>query len=307
VRILISGSTGTIGSALVAALEERGDEVARLVRPETTGADGVPWDPASGDLDPSLVSGFDAVVNLSGRSIGERRWSAAEKALLWESRVPLTAAIAGAVAAASPRPSVVVNASAVGYYGDGGDTVLDEESPAGTGFLADLVKAWEGATEPAAEAGARVVAVRSGIVLSTAGGALGRMLAPLGPRWLSPYRWGLGGPVGGGRQYWSWISLGDHVRGLVHLLAASALSGPVNLTSPWPVTNREFTKAMGRALRRPTVMPIPGFVVKAVLGSELARALVLEGQRVVPTRLSDDGFEFRDTDLEGALRDALGS
>lgn len=299
-RVLIAGSTGTIGTALVAALERRGDEVVRLVRPETTGADGVHWDPSTGELDPDVVAGFDAVVNLAGRSIGERRFSPAEKAALWASRVGVTDVIARAVADADSQPSVLINASAIGFYGDRGTEVVDEDDPAGEGFLADLVAAWEAAARPAAEAGVRVVLLRTGIVLSGEGGALGRLLAPLGPRWLSPYRWGIGGPVGRGRQYWSWISLDDQVRAVVHLLDSS-LEGPVHLTAPNPVTHRRFIKALGRALSRPTVMPIPPFVVKALLGRELARAIILEGQRVLPDKLIADGFEFEHTDVEDAL------
>ncbi len=197
-----------------------------------------------------------------------------------------------------------MNASAVGYYGDGGDAVLDESSPAGTDFLAQVCVAWEAATSPASDAGIRVVMPRSGIVLSPDGGALGRLLAPLGPSWLSPYRWGLGGVVGRGRQWWSWISLGDEIRALLHLID-SDVAGPVNLVAPEPTTHRGFIKALGRALRRPTVLPIPPFVVKLVIGSELAEALVLQGQRARPAVLLDSGFQFEDVDLESALRDAL--
>jgi uncharacterized protein (TIGR01777 family) len=303
-RFLIAGSSGLIGSALTASLEADGVEIRRLVRPGSPG-DGIPWDPASGSLDADAFDGVEVVVNLGGRSIGERRWSDREKRLLWESRVASTRLLATRIASVSTPPGVLINASAVGYYGDGGDRVLTEESPSGTGFFADLCRAWEEATQPAVDAGVRVVVVRNGIVLSDAGGVMSRLLAPLGPRWISPYRWGLGGPVAGGRQYWSWLSLGDEVRAIRHLVESS-LAGPVNVASPSPVTNRGFTKALGRALHRPTVLPIPGFVAKLVLGRELATATVLEGQRVVPARLEADGFEFRDTDLEAALKRALG-
>lgn len=305
VRFLIAGSTGVIGSALVDRLRGEGHEVVRLVRPQTDAdADGIPWNPPD-HLDSSLLGGFDGVVNLAGRSLGQRRWSGDEKRLLWESRADTTRLLAEGIAAAEPRPRVLVNASAVGFYGDGGDAVLTEGSPKGEGFLADLVAAWEAATEPAAAAGIRVAMARSGIVLSPEGGALGRLLAPFGPKWLSPYRWGLGGVVAGGRMYWSWISLGDELAAMRHLLLESDLGGPVNLVAPRPVTNREFIKALGRALRRPTVMPIPGFVLKIVLGGELADALVLQGQRAVPTRLEGEGFEFGYTDLDEAMREAL--
>jgi len=303
-RFLIAGSSGFLGSALVGRLRSEGHDVVRLVRPETT-AEGVPWDPPH-RLDPASIGGFDGVVNLAGRSIGERRWSEREKHLVWESRVDTTRLLAEAIAVMAARPAVLVNASAVGYYGDGGDAVLTEGSPRGVGFLADLTAAWEGATGSAVDAGVRVVTVRSGIVLGTQGGAMRRLLAPFGPRWLSPYRWGLGGPVAGGDMYWSWISLVDEVSAIRHLLIESSLSGPVNLVAPQPVTNREFVKALGRALRRPTVIPIPGFVLKMILGSELADAVVLQGQRAVPARLEGDGFEFADADLDRAMEDALG-
>lgn len=302
-RFLIAGSSGLIGSALTDRLTGEGHDVVRLVRPETD-AEGVAWDPPN-PLEPRLVEGFDGVANFGGRSIGERRWSDREKHLLWESRVGPTRVLAEALAVTAHRPSVLVNGSAIGFFGDGGDRVLTDGAPKGEGFLTDLTAAWEGATTPASAAGIRVVTPRSGIVLSPDGGALGRLLAPFGPRWLSPYRWGLGGPVAGGRMYWSWISLRDEVAAIRHLLVDSQLAGPVNLVSPYPVTNREFIKTLGRVIRRPTVMPVPGFVLKIVLGSELADALVLEGQRAVPARLQADGFVFADTDLEQAMREAL--
>ena len=305
-KVLVSGSTGLIGTALVPELTAAGHEVVRLIRPQTRAAEGLRWDPAEGRLDPGLLSGFHAVVNLCGRSLGAHRWSDSEKARLWESRVATTSLLAEAIAAAGPRPDVLINASAVGVYGDGGDAVLTETSPPGGGFLAELIQAWEAATDAASRAGTRVVLVRSGIVLSADGGGLATMLAPFGPRWLSPYRWGLGGPVAGGRQYWSWISRRDEVRAITHLLGSSELSGPVNLVSPNPVTHRRFVKAVGRALRRPTVIPIPPFVPALVLGSELVRALIVEGQRAVPERLLDDGFTFLDEDLDAAMKAALG-
>jgi hypothetical protein len=302
-RILLAGSTGLLGSALRTVLIDRGDEVVRLVRPSTK-ASGVLWDPTSEPLDPDAIAGFDAVVNFAGRSIGEKRWSDAEKAALWASRVDFSAGIARAVAAASPKPKVWINASAVGFYGDRGDDMVTEDDPQGDGFLAELTASWEAATAPAAEAGVRVVLMRNGIVLSADGGALGRLLAPFGPRWLSPYRWGLGGPVGKGTQYWSWVSLEDHTRATLHALDGG-IAGPINVVAPNPVTHREFIKALGRVLRRPTVMPVPRFVVDAVFGRELATALVHGGQRVIPERLTADGFEFHDTDVESALREAL--
>lgn len=302
-HVAIAGSSGLIGSALVIELEAAGHRVMRLVRPDTAG-EGISWDPAAGSIDASALEGVDAVINLAGRSIGERRWSKREKRLLVDSRLDSTALLAETVASMATPPSVLLNASAIGIYGDRGDQELDESSPPGSGFLADLTARWEAATQPATAAGVRVVHLRTGIVLSTQGGALGRMLAPFGPRWLSPFRWGLGGRVGNGRQVWSWISLTDQVRAIVHLLT-SELDGPVNLTGPAPVTNRDFTKALGSALRRPTVLWIPGFVLKLVLGSELANALVLDSARVLPARLLADGFEFHHTHVTDGLAAAL--
>ena len=302
-KIVIAGSSGVVGTALVAALIERGDEVSRLVRPQSRSA-GIPWDPVVGSIAADALEGVDAVVNLAGRSIGERRWTAAEKELVISSRVDSTRLLATTIAGLDRPPAVMVNASAIGYYGDGGDTSLTEQAPAGSGFLSEVCVAWEGATESAESAGVRVAHLRTGIVLSTDGGALGRMLAPLGPRWISPYRWGLGGPIAGGRQWWSWISLEDEIRAILHVLDTE-VSGPVNLVAPSPVTNRDFTKALGRVLRRPTVMPIPGFVLKLFLGSELAAALVLEGQRVVPGVLTDSGFEYSHSDIAAGLQAAL--
>ena len=302
-RVAIAGSSGLVGSALAVALTGRGDDVIRLVRPEST-TNGIAWDPPAGTVDAPALEGVDAVVNLAGRSIGERRWTAVEKQRLWDSRIDSTRLLARTVAALAARPAVFVNASAVGYYGDGGESVLTEASPPGSGFLADLCVAWEASTKPAAAAGVRVVHLRSGIVLSTDGGALGRLLAPFGPKWISPFRWGLGGPVGRGRQWWPWISLGDEVRAILHILD-TGISGPVNVVAPTPVTNRDFARALGRVLRRPAVLPIPGFVLKLLLGPELADALVLEGQRAAPAALVESGFEFEHSEVATGLHSAL--
>ena len=303
-RVLIAGSSGVIGQALVEALAGRGDEVVRLLRPQSPGR-GVAWDPVVGTIEAQALEGFDAVVNLAGRSIGDKRWTKAEKQRLWDSRVESTGLLAGAIAALERPPAVVVNASAVGYYGDGGGSILTEASTPGSGFLADLCFAWEAATAPAARAGIRVVHLRSGIVLSVAGGALGRLLAPFGPGWLSPFRWGLGGPVGDGGQWWSWISLHDEVQAILHALDTE-IAGPVNLVAPNPVTNRDFTRALGRVLHRPTFIPIPGFALRLILGSELADALVLEGQRATPGVLLESGFEFEHPEIDDGLLAAFG-
>lgn len=302
-RVAMAGSTGLIGSHLAERLRSRGDEVVSLVRP-VTDADGIGWDPAAGHVDAAALEGFDAVVNLAGRSIGAHRWNDEEKLVVWESRVNTTRLLAEAIASLDRRPSVLVNASAVGYYGDRGDAPLTEDDGPGDGFLPELCVAWERATEPAAEAGIRVANLRSGIVLSDDGGALGRLLAPLGPRWISPFRWGLGGKVGDGTQVWSWISLEDEVRAILHVLD-SDLSGAVNLTAPNPVTNAEFTKALGRVLHRPTFMWIPRWVVRLFLGSELADILVLESQRALPERLLEGGFEFLHDTVDEGLRAGL--
>ena len=302
-KIAIAGSTGLIGSRLVERLRARGDEVVRLVRPDTP-AEGIPWDPATGSLSAAALEGFDAIINLAGRSIGAHRWDGDEKQLVWDSRIDSTRLLAETIASLDRRPSVLLNASAVGYYGDRGDTRLTEGDAPGEGFLAELCVAWEGATVVASRAGIRVATLRNGIVLSEDGGALGRLLAPLGPRWISPFRWGLGGKVGDGKQVWPWISLEDEVRAILHVLDAG-VEGPVNLTAPTPVTNAEFTKALGRVLRRPTVMWIPKWVVKLFLGSELADTLVLQSQRAVPERLLASGFEFHHDTVEEGLRAAL--
>jgi uncharacterized protein (TIGR01777 family) len=304
-KIAIAGSTGLIGSALTDHLRSAGHDVAALVRPETVGAEGgIEWDPGSGRIDRDALNGVDAVVNLAGRSIGDRRWDAAEKRLLRSSRIDSTALLAESIADLDRPPVVLVNASAVGIYGDRGDERLTEDSPPGEDFFPELCVEWEAAALPAAEAGIRVATLRTGIVLSGDGGALGRLLAPFGPAWLSPYRWGLGGWIGDGRQYWSWITLEDAVRAIGHVLE-SDLAGPVNLTAPEPARNKEFMKAVGAALRRPVLLPIPRFVLKLVLGAELAAATLFEGQAAVPQRLLDDGFEFRSTDLRTALADTL--
>ena len=300
--ILIAGSSGLLGRALTVSLQSDGVAVRRLVRSDSPG-EGIRWDPASGVFPASALDGVDVVVNLAGRSIGDRRWSDKEKKALWDSRVGTTRLVAEAIARSAHHPALI-NASAVGYYGDGGSAELVEESPPGEGSLARLCIDWEAATRPAAAAGSRVVLLRTGIVLSARGGALGRLLAPFGPRWLSPYRWGLGGVVGKGNQWWSWISLRDQVRVMRHAIDSS-MSGPVNSVAPEAITHRQFIKALGRALHRPVVIPIPRFVLSMILGGELARALVFEGQRVVPTRLNAAGFEWLDTDLDTALHRAL--
>lgn len=303
-RIAVAGSTGLIGSALVPALEAAGHEVVRLIRPATAGADGIEWDPEAGTLDGRDLAGIEAVINLAGRSIGSRRWSDGEMSLVESSRVESTALLARVISGMESGPSILINASAVGFYGDRPHERLDESSSPGDGFFPDVCVAWEQAAAPAVVAGLRVAFLRTGIVLSAGGGALDRILAPVGPKWLSPYRWGLGGWIGNGRNIWPWIALDDEIRAIAHLLTSN-LSGPVNVTAPDPVSNKRFLKAVGSALRRPVLLPIPRFVVSLLLGRRLAKATLFDSQDVRPDVLVADGFVFRHTDVETAVADAL--
>ncbi|MEZ7004212.1 TIGR01777 family oxidoreductase [Streptomyces sp. AD55] len=296
-RIVVAGASGVIGGALVRSLVADGHEVVRLVRREPRGADEFRWDPESGRMDASALAGRDAVVNLAGAGIGDHRWTEAYKARLLGSRVGGTTALAEALAALEPavRPRVLLNGSAIGYYGDTGARSVDEGAPAGDGFLPSLCLAWEAAAAPAREAGVRTVFARTGLVVSRAGGAWGRLF-PL-------FRAGLGGRLGDGSQYWSFVALHDEVAALRHLLDRADLSGPFNLTAPHPVTNREVTRAMGRVLHRPTPFPVPAPVLRAVLG-ELA-ADVLGSARVLPARLLESGFRFAFPEIDGAIRAAV--
>jgi uncharacterized protein (TIGR01777 family) len=297
--VLVTGASGFIGSALVPALEGDGHRVARLTRDAgLTGADTLRWDPAAGRIDAAGVEGLSAVVHLAGAGIGDKRWSERRKRVILESRTKGTLLLAGTLAGLSKKPSLLVSASAVGYYGARDDEELTEASSAGHDFLAGVCLAWEQATAPAAEAGIRVVTTRSGVVLSPRGGVLKRMLLP--------FKLGLGGRLGTGRQYLSWISLDDEVGAIRHLLGRDDVSGPVNLTAPNPVTNAEYTKTLGVVLRRPTVIPTPTIPLQLRYGAELVHALVLTGQRVVPRRLADSGYRFAHERLEPALRELLG-
>ncbi len=297
-RIAISGATGFIGSALAASLERDGYEVARLVRRGSSGPGTIRWDLDAGSIDTVALEGLDGVVHLAGESIGEHRWSDAQKRRILESRTTGTALLADALASLDAKPTVLVSASAIGIYGDRGDEQLTEQSPAGTGFLAEVVTAWEAAAAPAEAAGLRVPRIRSGIVLAPHGGAL--------QRFARLCRIGVLGKLGSGKQWMSWITLADEVAAIRHLLDPDCrLTGPVNLTAPGPVTNEVFTKALGRVLRRPTFLPVPRVGPNLVLGAELAQTLLYDGQRVLPDALLDDGFEFEHSDLETALRDLL--
>jgi uncharacterized protein (TIGR01777 family) len=302
-RIVVSGSTGLIGSPLVEALQRRGDAVVRLIRgPQAAtggegggGGGGLRWDPERGTIDGAGLEGVAAVIHLAGENVFGR-WSRAKKQRIRDSRVQGTRVVSDAIAALTKRPAVLLAASAIGYYGDQGDRQLTERSPAGGDFLAEVARDWELATASAARAGVRVVNMRFGVVLTPNGGALGKMLPP--------FRLGLGGPVGSGNQYVSWIELGDLLRAILHLLERSDLSGPVNMTAPTPVTNREMAMALGKVLHRPAGLPVPGFALKMAFGAEGAEMLQ-SGQRVLPERLVASGFRFTFETIEPALRSLL--
>lgn len=295
-RVAITGSTGLIGSALKPYLESLGHAVIRVVRNAPSGTD-IVWSPAKGSLDAEALSGIDAVVHLAGAGIGDKRWTDDYKRELLESRTKGTTLISEAIAAAENGPKVFLSGSAIGIYGARGDEELDERSTVGDGFLADICVQWEQATA-AAEATARVVHLRTGIVLSAAGGALKKQL-PL-------FKFGLGGKMAGGQQWQSWISIDDEVAAIAHLLTADT-SGAVNLTAPLPVTNAEFTDTLGEVLHRPTFLPIPKFGPKLLLGTELADNLLFSGQKVMPRVLqADAGFTFQHPDLRSALVALLG-
>ncbi|OIK03603.1 TIGR01777 family oxidoreductase [Streptomyces monashensis] len=295
-RIAVAGASGLIGSALARSLTADGHEVVRLVRRAAAGPDEVCWDPEGRSVETTAagLTGCTAVVNLAGAGIGDRRWTPQYKRLLRDSRVLGTATLAEAVAALPEPPRVFVSGSAIGIYGDTGDRVVDEEAPPGDGFLPGLCVEWEEAAAPAQEAGVRTVFARTGLVVARGGGAWGRLF-PL-------FRAGLGGRLGDGRQYWSYIALHDEVAAIRHLIDHEGLSGPFNLTAPRPLTNREITAAMSRVLRRPAPFAVPAPVLRAVLG-ELAGD-VLGSQRVVPKRLLASGFTFAFPGVEEAIRAA---
>ena len=294
--VVVTGSSGLVGTALRPALERAGHRLVPMVRGQG-GGEALRWDPERGVIDAGGLEGVGAVVNLAGESIGSKRWNDAQKARIRDSRARGTALLAETLAKLNRPPKVLVSGSAVGYYGDRGDEVLTESSRAGEGFLAEVSVAWEAAAGPAREAGIRVSHIRTGIVLSGRGGALAQMLRP--------FKLGLGGKLGTGRQWMSWISLDDEAGAIVHLLGDDAPSGPVNLTAPNPATNADFTKALGQALGRPAVLPVPKVGLKALLGGEMAKELLLGGQRALPTRLLDSGYTFVLPELPEALKVAL--
>lgn len=296
-KVLVSGASGLIGTALRLHLGSLGHSVVRLVRgaPASDPSE-IAWDPGAGVIDSSRLAGIDAVVNLAGASIARWPWTSGHKRRVMESRVRSTTLLARAVSGHTPRPRVFVSASGIGFYGSRGDAILREDSPQGAGFLADVCAAWESAASEAARSGIRVATMRIGMVLSGTGGAL--------PALVRPFRLGLGGPLGNGRQYMSWIALADLVDALTHAIVRDELSGPINAVAPQAVTNTEFTRTLGRVLHRPTLLPAPAFALRLLLG-EMADELLLASARGEPARLLASGFAFRYPTLEGALREAL--
>lgn len=294
-HVLVSGSSGLIGTALVKKLSAEGHQVTRLVR-RTPRPGEVKWNPDDGSIEVAGLHAIDAVVHLAGAGIADHRWTDDYKKQLVDSRIKGTTLLATTIASLERPPAVMLSGSAVGYYGARGDEELDESSPPGTGFLAQLCVDWEGATAPAEEAGVRVVHLRTGIVLSPQGGTLKKLL-PL-------FKFGLGGRIGSGKQWQSWISLTDEVGAIGHLLG-SELTGAVNLTAPTPVTQADFAHVMGEVLHRPAVLPIPTFGPKLIYGDELVENVIATGQRVLPKALLADGYTFHHDTLERALRSLL--
>jgi uncharacterized protein len=293
-RILVSGVSGPIGTALLPPLKSRGYEVTRLVRGLAAGEDQISWDPGN-PIDPQAVSRFDAVVHLAGESI-VGRWTDQKKKRIRESRVAGTSALAEALAQAKDKPQVFICSSAIGYYGDRGDEVLTEHSSAGRGFLPEVCCEWEAATQAAADAGIRTVLMRTGIVLSSQGGALTKMLLP--------FKMGVGGRIGSGQQWMSWIDVEDMVGAIHHVLKSDLLSGPVNMVAPKPVTNQEFTRTLASVLSRPAIFPMPAFAVKLAFG-EMGETVLLGSQRVEPTQLVMSGYPFRFRTLRASLENTL--
>ena len=294
-RILLSGASGLLGGALLPSLKSRGLQVVRLVRGEASADDQIAWDPLQ-PLPPETVSGFDAVIHLAGDTV-VGRWTDAKKSKIRESRVVSTHNLAQALAKAPEKPPVLITASAIGYYGDRADELLRESSSAGSGFLADVCRQWESAAQPAADAGIRCVQIRTGVVLTRDGGALRKMLPP--------FRLGVGGNLGIGRQWMSWIHIQDWIGAVHHILKTDLLQGPVNLVATKPVTNTEFTKTLGSVLSRPTIFPVPAFIAKLAFG-QMAEEVLLASQRVEPNKLVTSGYPFQYSDLRRALSSILG-
>ncbi|MEX2172465.1 MAG: TIGR01777 family oxidoreductase [Pirellulales bacterium] len=295
--VAVTGASGLVGSHLIPLLESRGHLVRRLVRrPVQDGDHEIEWNPAEGTIDAAELNGVDAVVHLAGEGVASERWNERVKRAILDSRVDGTRLLCQTLAELDSKPSVLVSASAIGYYGPRGAEPIDETSPPGDGFLAEVCQAWEHETRPASEAGIRVVNLRIGVVLSTEGGALKKML--------TPFKLGLGGVMGSGEQYISWIELGDLVRIIELALTNDSLSGPVNATAPHPATNRELTKTLGKVLGRPTIFPMPAFAARLAFG-EMADEMLLTGAKILPKRLETAKFQFSQPQLEGALRHLL--
>jgi uncharacterized protein (TIGR01777 family) len=293
-RILVSGVSGLIGSALLPSLKTRGYEVTRLVRREATDEGQIAWDTGK-PIAPNTVSGFDAVIHLAGESI-VGRWTKTKKIKIHDSRVAGTTMLAEAMAAAQDKPQVFLCGSAIGYYGDRGNEMLNEQSKPGIGFLPDVCREWEAATKPAINAGIRTVQMRTGVVLSPKGGALGKMLAP--------FKMGVGGRIGDGQQWMSWIDIQDMIGAIHHMLNSDLLQGPVNMVAPKPVKNAEFAKSLGSVLSRPAILPMPAFAVKLAFG-EMGETVLLGSQRVEPAQLVMSGYPFRFSNLRPSLENIL--
>jgi uncharacterized protein len=295
-RVLIAGASGLVGSALIPALEAEGAQVTRLVR-SSAGAGEIEWHPNNDQIDTTQLEGFDAVINLAGENIAAGRWTDEQKRKIRDSRVNGTRLLSEAIAGLKQRPAVFLCASATGIYGDRGDDTLDEQSASGGGFLAGVCREWEQATEPAVQAGVRTVTLRFGPILAREGGMLAKLL--------TPFKMGMGGKVGSGKQYISWVAIDDVVSAIKLALNDASLRGPLNIVSPNPVTNEVFTKTLGHVLSRPTALAMPAFAVRLAFG-EMADEMLLTSQRVLPKKLNDAGYAFQQPELEGALRKHLG-
>lgn len=297
-RILLAGASGLIGKQLAAFLDTGGHEIWRLVRrTPVAGQNEIEWNPSKGTIDDSAIEGFDIVIHLGGAGIGDRRWTKSRMALIEKSRTESTGLLARTLASLKQKPEVFLVASAIGWYGNRGDEILDEQSEAGTGFLPETCLAWEASADAARQAGIRTIHARTGVVLDASGGALEKMLLPA--------KMGAGGPIGFGRQWFSWISMDDQIYALHHLVMSPNTEGAYNITSPEPLQQKNFAKALGRVLRRPAFMPTPPLAIWFLYG-KMGVALTTESQRVMPTRLTEEGYRFQHQDAESALRDALG-
>ena len=293
-RTAITGVSGLVGAHLRSFLDAEGHSVIPIGRGPGNG--GIHWDPSKDEIEASRLDGIDAVVHLAGENIGSSRWTAGRKEKILLSRIDGTSLISKTIVSLKAPPRVLISASAVGYYGDCGDRIITENHPAGSGFLADVCVQWESACEPARQAGIRVVNIRNGVVLSSKGGAI--------PKMLPPFRLGIGGPIAGGKQYVSWIHLHDLARAILALIVDEKISGPVNMTSPNPVTNSELTRAIASVIHRPAIMPIPAFAIRAIFG-QMGQETVIQGQRVKPTVLQGMGFEWEYADIIAALKKEL--